>query len=352
MKQDESILKKYVCTRPFKRVEIFEDEIYPCCVSWIKTPIGHTRDMKNLYNSDLLKKVRRSILDGEYEYCDKEKCAVLMELLYNNKVVDDFKKVETLNDKELMESTRFTEVKFNFDESCSMFCGSCRNSVIYNRDNENVKRILDNTIDTFGKDIKTIDITGAGDPFASKTYLDFLINFDETKFPNLETITIFTNGILLTEEMWGKLEKVHKYIKTVQISIDAATEETYRKIRRGGNWGILMKNIKFLLTIPTIKKMEYIFVVQDGNYKEMEDFLVMICALPHQCEYELLYTKIFNWGTFNPEKFKQIKIWDESHPDFNKFLIELTKIVNGHNVSTDLLDIISKHVLKPKNHFI
>ena len=182
--------------------------------------------------------------------------------------------------------------------------------------------------------------------------MDFIINFDENKFPNLKEISLYTNGILLNEKMWNKINKIHKYIKTIQISIDAATKDTYEKIRRGGKWEVLMKNINFLLTIPTIEKMEYVFIVQDTNYKEMEQFLQLVNNLPHKNTQGVFFNKIYNWGTYSDSEYKQKKIWDESHPEFNEFLIELSKIVNGHDANTDLLDLIIKHNLKPKKRLL
>ena len=175
------LLKKYVCLSPFKRVEIFDNEIYPCCISWIKTPIGYTNNMKNILDGELLYKVRKSILDGEYKFCDHEKCSVLIDLLHGNKV-GEFVKIDSI-DKEKLMSSKITEVKLNIDESCNLKCGSCRTSKIVanNEENISIKNKLDEIINVFGNDLIRLDITGAGDPFASKSYMDFIINFDEDR---------------------------------------------------------------------------------------------------------------------------------------------------------------------------
>jgi MoaA/NifB/PqqE/SkfB family radical SAM enzyme len=89
-------------------------------------------------------------------------------------------------------------------------------------------------------------VTGSGDPFYSKIYRDYLLNFDITKYPKLEQLQIITNGNLLDEPLWKKM-KATPYIKTIEISIDAATKETYeKKTRWNGQWDRLIENLKLL----------------------------------------------------------------------------------------------------------
>ena len=39
-------------------------------------------------------------------------------------------------------------------------------------------------------------------------------------------------------------KKIHNNIEILVISIDAATEKTYNIVRRGGNWKLLLKNLR------------------------------------------------------------------------------------------------------------
>ena len=50
-----------------------------------------------------------------------------------------------------------------------------------------------------------IYLSGTADPFASKSFRKFLINFDKKKFPNVNHIHLHTNGLLLTKSMWEQL---------------------------------------------------------------------------------------------------------------------------------------------------
>lgn len=354
--KDHEKLSKYFCVQPFQRLEVYPDYVYTCCASWINTPIGRTNELDKIPNSEILKKVRESVLNGSYEYCNENECPVLSRFLYENTVDYPLKRIDTINKDELINNSEFTEVKISIDRSCNLSCPSCRTKVFVSdeKDQDEIKHRIDEISDTFGKHIKLLDMSGSGEIFASRAHRELLFNFDETKFPNLETIGLHTNANLLTQKTWEKMSGIHKYIKLLQISIDASTEETYNKVRRGGNWKTLMENVKFLALIPTIEDTVYLFVVQDINYKEMNSFVHLINSIPRNHTYSIYFGKIYDWGTFNEEEFQQKKIWDESHPDFKDFLIELEKTVSwrGDSVKNDMNDLISKYNLMGKRNII
>ena len=67
--------------------------------------------------------------------------------------------------------------------------------------------------------------------------------------------------------MWDSMKSIHPYVKTCEISIDAATKDTYEnKTRIGGDWDELINNLKFISTLPNLKKIKPSFVVQ--NHKQ------------------------------------------------------------------------------------
>lgn len=345
--KNENILKEYVCGSPFHYLEIHKNNVHCCCPSWVPTPVGNVGQLKEIWKSDTLKKIQASVLDGSYSYCDKTLCPYLSELIHNGKVNNVFfKKSDSNLNNILYGNNGPLRINLAFDRSCNLSCPSCRISLIM-ADGETldiIDKTMDEVVEAFGKNINCFYISGTADPFASKTFRNFLLNFDETKFPKLNLIHIHTNAILLNEEMWNKLKNVWKYIQTMDVSIDAATKETYKIVRRGGDWDNLQTNINFIANIKTIHKKTFSFVVQDNNYKEMFDYYKIISKLPHKTQYEILFTKILNWGTFNDGEYKIKQIWCEEHPEFELFLKELKKISYEHNVTTNMNDIIEKHI--------
>jgi MoaA/NifB/PqqE/SkfB family radical SAM enzyme len=193
-------------------------------------------------------------------------------------------------------------------------------------------RTLKTIEDKFSKSIKTILITGSGDPFYSNIYRNYLINFDESKYPNLETIRLITNGKMLNQKMWDSLA-AKRFIKEIEISIDAGTKYTYEKVTRiNGNWNTLISNLRFVSGLDTVKKLTLSFVVSEKNYLEMDLFRILMKDIFKESSFELFlnYTQHVYWGdgAYNEEEVKGIQVFNSDHPFFESFIQELKKI-NG-----------------------
>ena len=211
MKNKEK-LSKYFCLQPFKRLEVYPYYVYTCCATWIKTHIGQTNELEKIPNSELLKKIRESVLNGSYSYCNENECPALSRLIYNDVVDYPLKPIDTIDKEKFMNNAKITEIKISIDNSCNLTCPSCRTKLIVADEatGNEFKLKINEITEIFGKDIKTIDMSGTGEPFASEALRDFLFNFDETKFPNLETIELHTNATLLNEKTWKKMSNIHK----------------------------------------------------------------------------------------------------------------------------------------------
>jgi MoaA/NifB/PqqE/SkfB family radical SAM enzyme len=341
------VLKNYICIIPFSYLEIHKYNVHGCCPSWLTIPYGNVDNLGEIWNGEIATNVRQSVLDGIYTYCDKNNCPHLSQLINNNDASGIFIK------KSLQESLKIdgpSRLNLCFDNSCNLSCPSCRKDIIISDEKDRLKnnKILEDLSFNFKDTVDSLYISGTSDPFASKTFIDFLENFKDDIFPKLKIIHIHTNGLLLDEKMWNRIKKAHKYIKTIEVSIDAATKETYEKIRRGGNWERLNRNLNFISSIPTIYNKSYSFVVQDTNYKEMKMFYDFISSLPHyhKNNYNVYFGKILNWGTYTDDEFFIKQIWNELHPNFNDFLVELKKIGMIYNSNNNMNDIVEKYNLK------
>lgn len=246
------------CPAPFRYCEVFESTISPCCPAWMKPEaIYDGPGIKEGWYSDLFVDIRESINSGTLQkYCNGS-CPFW----------------DSAQTKEGGASLHppLSTVRFSFDHTCNLRCKSCRDE-FRKADPEEVQKRLDEVCELAG-DIKRLELCGSGDPVASPTYRKFLQTLDLGKFKNLRQIKLHTNAQLLTESFWQTLpEGVQKIINGLEISIDAATKETYEKIRRGGKWEQLLKNLDFLGRQKQITHWEFDFVVQRDNYKEILDF--------------------------------------------------------------------------------
>lgn len=336
--KNTNILKKYVCLSPFVHLDVQNNGDYLCCPSWCSVDIG-SNDRLDWFSDDA-NKVRESMLDGSYKYCDHSVCPNLNLLINVGEIPYGFMekneflkkyKIETINDFKVGPE----DLLFGWDRSCNLKCPSCRSNFVQNdkEDSEEYKvkyDLLKKVEDEFGQSVKRLMITGSGDPFYSNVYRNYLKDFDKSKYPNLEKIQIITNGNLLTEKMWNSL-KAAPYIKQIEISIDAGTKETYENITRlGGKWDRLIENLKFLSTIDTLEDMMVSMVVSQQNYKEMLTFYELICDIFKSSKFYLHinFRQHVYWGTgsYSIEEVNKISVFEKNHELHNDFKNELMKI--------------------------
>ena len=338
------LLKKYICRVPFRYLEIHVNGVFACCPEWLPTKISEVKDLKKAWDSDILKEIRESIIDGSYSYCSEEHCSALSQLSSNGIVDNNF--FMTHREFSTMEFSHPKTIDYSFDRSCNLSCPSCRNNPIMadgDKLNE-IDLIIDEIKNEYGETLETIYLSGTADPFASKSFRKLLTDFNKKDYPNVRSIQLHTNAILFTKDMWLKMESVHKLIKSIEISVDAASKDTYEIVRRGGNWNVLIENLKFISTL-NINFVQVSMVVQDSNYMEMEDFYNLMMNIFNK-KAKVSFKRISNWNTFTNEEFKNKEIFNETHPEFNLFLLQLNKIHNKYNSIHNFNDITLKHIPK------
>ena len=316
--------KEYICSMPFNYTEVFDDRQYLCCPSWLPVDVWDGKSIKSSFQSKKSKEVRESIIDGSYKYCDEKQCPYLSGLK-NDKLSPKFVKKDKKTIEFFRNKNEIQTVNFCFDRSCNFQCPSCRNELInyYGKDREQVEIKLKEITNEISSTVKILYLTGTADPFYSKSFREFLENLDSTKFKKLKSIHLHTNASLWNEKMWNRLIKIHPYVKTCEISIDAGTKETYEtKTRIGGKWDVLLDNLKFITKISTINRFSFSFVVQDTNFREMKQFYDMITNYMKgsKSKFDVFYNAITNWGTYTEEQYNEKNVTNPNHKDHQEFL--------------------------------
>ena len=345
-------LNNYVCSLPFTNMELHDKDNFMCCPSWLLKKLPNKVPISELWNSQQSIDIRKSVMDGSYKYCDKTQCPYLSQLIKfdgTGFIGPVFVKNELPNyitnnyDIETGIMNKGPKIiQMSFDRTCNYKCPSCRLD-LYVADSNKIKKVqltIDEIETEFGGYVTDLYITGSGDPFVSVGFRTFLRNFNPSKFPMLKRIHLHTNASMWTKEMWNSMKKIHKYVKTCEISIDAATKETYEtQTRLGGNWDVLINNLKFISTIETIRYVKPSFVVQDCNYKEMKPFLDLMKSIFGK-KAHVFFGKINNWGTFSAGVFNMKKVWDSSHPEFNTFVDEFNKVCIDSQVFHNMQEFV------------
>ena len=336
-------LKNYICTVPFNSLEVHNNVCFLCCPSWLPNRIELNEiPLKDVYNSQPVIDVRNSILDGSFKYCSKELCPHLSKLVNQGTATGPIQlKSDSYYRSPVIKSNTPDYLVMNFDRTCNYKCPSCRVDLIV-ESSEGIQRIektISEIDEHYSKHVKTLYITGTGDPFVSVSFRNYLRNFNPKKYPQLTNIHLHTNASMWTEEMWNSMPNANKLVHSCEISIDAGTKDTYEnKTRLGGNWDKLINNLKFISTIPKLS-VKASFVVQDCNYMEMETFYNVMDSIFGK-KVNVFFGKITNWGTFTEGEFKIKQVWDVNHPEHELFKKEFNRVWKHPNVFHNLYEFI------------
>jgi|TARA_B110000495_G_C22915088_1_gene534493 organic radical activating enzyme len=346
--------KDYICAVPFTSMEIHDRARFLCCASWLKKYLPEESSPVDAWNSTEANDIRDSILDGSYKHCDSLQCPMLHQL----ETVGPVAKIQPLYHKNNIPSQLQSKlddykngtltptiIQFSFDRTCNLACPSCRVELFTASKKKitEVEATIQEIEDSYGNTTTTLYITGSGDPFISVGFRNFLRNFDKTKWPKLNNIHLHTNATKWNKKMWDSMPNIHRYVKSCEISIDAATKDTYEnKTRLGGKWDELIENLKFISTIPSLVRIKPSFVVQQKNYKEMKMFYDLMASIfVTTKDLAVYYGKITNWKTFSDEAFKKEKVWDTNHPEFHEFVEEVNRTLPNNHAWSNLQEFIT-----------
>ena len=190
---------------------------------------------------------------------------------------------------------------------------------------------MENTILPLLKNAQYVNVTGSGDPFGSKHFRRLLKRITKEEFPKLK-IDLHTNGQLFDERAWSDLG-LEDFVRYVQISIDAANADTYKIVRRGGDFGRLLENLQFVKQLKLagqIDLLEFSMVVQARNFLEMPDFVRL--GTEYAADKTSFYM-IRNWGTFGEDEFREQFIGSSLHPRHGEFLTVLKDPLLSHPIA-------------------
>jgi radical SAM protein with 4Fe4S-binding SPASM domain len=299
------------CPYPFSRIEIKADgNVHCCCEGWLPKPIGNvlTDSLMKIWNGSEANKIRESILDQSFRFCTA--CPYLPGPAgpIKNQRINTY------------QPGRIGTLKLDYDQSCNLTCPSCRKASSIHFVKQDRVSIIHSAVLSSGALNLTdmLYITGAGDPFASKTYWHFLCNLpDLSSNPNMQ-IFLHTNGLLFDAEHWKQLGKTRNRITHVGISIDAACAETYA-LNRKASWTRLTENLSFIDHLRNLNpaiNLGLFFVVQANNFHEMPEFVKF--GENHGAIW-ISFTALRNWGTFTDDEYLKRAVHLPSHPLHGQF---------------------------------
>lgn len=328
--EKKNFVKKF-CFSPFENVEIgLNGQVGICgCYEWMPSIVGniYENNISDILKSPLVDKIRKSILDGGYQYCNELKC----KLIKNNELVEisqqQRKYFENTSNSELFFPKR---VYFSGDLTCNLSCPSCRQKIIKYEENDIEKQ--KKLVDTFYKNLfsipnnsmKELIMSTTGELFASEILLQLLGKINIIDFPFLK-LHIQTNGLLM-EKRWERLGSWEKRVNIVNLTADSCFKNTYEKLRRGGNFEMLIDVIEWFKQKKKENNITFIIkcVVQKDNYKEVLDFYNFFKNLGAD---EIHYARISDWGTYGAQ-FTEIDVFQKLHAEHDDAIKKIELIKN------------------------
>jgi MoaA/NifB/PqqE/SkfB family radical SAM enzyme len=340
------------CRHFFQRAEITAaGRVFMCCPNWLPVIIGdlNTQTMEEIWNSPAARKVRAQLFDGQnWPLCRHATCPkiqnddlVIMDEIdarradpdpgnYNYHQLTDHE-VRAIKNYSTIAEFFPQELQIGTDESCNLYCPSCRaskvmhaNGKMYDKRKFLTDKIFDEILATPRWYPIKMWITGGGDPFGSKIFRERLQSLDLRDRPNTE-IHFQTNGVMLTPKVWDSISNIHANIKSIIFSFDAGTKETYEtKTRLGGHWDPLCKNVDYIFDNFHNTNIEYLnhnFVVQTCNYREIPDFIEMVNERwvdDGKRDSKATFSLILDWGHMSD--YDERAVWKKTHPEHENFL--------------------------------
>jgi wyosine [tRNA(Phe)-imidazoG37] synthetase (radical SAM superfamily) len=307
------------CLSPFVSISVdINGEVSLCgCHDWQPSTIGNIFDhnLATLLSSDAAQKIRASIGNGSYIYCNEQTCGIINNRQLNQRSSLPPDVVPLIAHSDQWIPPR--EIVLAGDLTCNLSCPSCRQNVIRLEDQQRQQQkdlgrlLAQNLFDQPHDQPINLTVSTSGEIFASAFLLDFVSSIDITQFPGL-SLRLQTNG-LLAPRNWHRLGSCVDRVSQITVTFDAARADTYHRLRRGGAWSDLVGSLEFLQQKKqqTGMSLHTRMVVQQANWPEIEEFYEFSCK--YQAD-RVEYVRITDWGTYGAD-FAMQDVFDPRHPE-------------------------------------
>lgn len=220
------------------------------------------------------------------------------------------------NDRVLFDFPLFLEVQML--TACNYACPYCPTVILDSQDpklrlpDDMVQQVID---ECAKEGLPSITFDHGSEPTIDKRLPDHIRRFKEA---GVIDIFVHTNGSLLTPELSREL--IEGGLTKINISLDAVTEETYKKVRVGGKYDRVIENVENFLEIKkelgkSYPRTRVSFVVDKENVEEKKDFFefwkdkVNVITFQDQRDYKAMFQE---GGAVAPtinQSFKCSQLW-------------------------------------------
>jgi MoaA/NifB/PqqE/SkfB family radical SAM enzyme len=313
------------CPMPYQQMHVREDgEVHLCCPGWLPRSVGNVLETSplDIWKGDRAQEIRSTVTNGDFRYC--ERCPFLPG------------PAGCVTEKgSPPEVGRIPLLCLSHDPTCNLRCGSCRKE---NRTPSPTGRLVQAALlaSSVFHHVDCLYALGGGDPLASQLFWDLIGDLPADSYPHLE-LYLHTNGQLLDDRAWQRLGSYTHHLAKLEVSVDAATPDTYRKLRLGGELDRLLENLSGARAMMErcsacrIKglPLHLKFTVQAENYREVPAFVDLGESLGAKM---IMFTALENWGTYDEDEYAKRAVHRPSHPEHGALLQVLRdpRLTNKH----------------------
>lgn len=311
----QSELLKYGCYRISNYLEIHENgNISLCCPDWLNVYCGNilTDTIPEILNNSKRLSLIKDMSKGLFTECN-DTCPLINSILNNKPIPPGY--VVPLNELDSEKQKQPITINFSYDRSCNLQCPSCRNELILYQINQNEKlNLIHNKVKYLVEYLTSnnyevqLYISGSADAFASPTYWEYLKELSLNSKKNRK-LKLLTNGILMTEDRLNEIKNLWSEFNKISVSIDAATDDTYKIVRKNGSFTKLKNNLQNLANIlnqgqmPNLSTLLVNFTVQKRNYKEIKNFVEW--QLSYNTNNKIYFSIVSQWAHISDLAFNQ-----------------------------------------------
>lgn len=241
---------KVYCTLPFTRMKINSDgEYHSCCHQNIHygNIIKEDITIKEAFNKDIIKDIQNSILGNNlHDACNTTRCP-----FYSKR-----NELDTLS----MDDVEYTDQPIDFELSlpsshCNIggtdptpdtACPMCPRASVPFMEHEPSTDLIEIVLDKLKpimNKVKILNIQGIAEPFWKGKVFEILNKLDFKKYRNVIHFWSFTNGTVFGDKIQDKFIEMVGFA-SLGFSIDAATPETYIKVRKLNYFKTIERNLK------------------------------------------------------------------------------------------------------------
>jgi wyosine [tRNA(Phe)-imidazoG37] synthetase (radical SAM superfamily) len=311
---------------------------YLCdCAAWLPFIAGNVVEANSpddVWNSEGAQEIRRSILDGDYSYCSRTLCPMIVNgSLPRAEEVTTPRLRRFIDQHETILDDGPRLIALGHDSSCNLACPSCRVEIVMaDKDqNERLDRARDNVILPLLRNRQVgLHLTAWGDPFASRHYRSILEALRDEDFDGVK-LSLLTNGLGLTKNIWETMPHLREKIVELRVSVDAATKKTYENVRRPGRWEVIQENLRVMgeisrtgaflrnrltgVVLPGTDdaiSFSLAFVVQSANFREMPAFVRLAEEVNAD---SVIFQRYYSFGHEGSGAFSAKDVASPAHPE-------------------------------------